>query len=172
MQDHANRLVGLDGLVVTEVQRTGEQLDLQVGLNARAASCTHCEGTELRVQERPLVRVLDLPNAGRLTRLAWRKRRYRCANCARTFTETHDQLPHPPARDDTLPRGWPSGSPTVPRTPRSHARSARAATRSRRRSPPYATATMELDSTRAAVAFPRNRQSPAGSSTGGPFLPR
>ena len=37
MQDHATRLVGLDGLVVTEVQRIGEQLDLQVELLARAA---------------------------------------------------------------------------------------------------------------------------------------
>jgi transposase len=93
MQDHATRLVGLDGLVVTEVQRTGEQLDLQVELLARAAGCPHCGGTELRVKERPLVRVRDLPIAGRLTRLVWRKRRYRCGDCARTFTETHQQLP-------------------------------------------------------------------------------
>jgi hypothetical protein len=25
--------------------------------------------------------------------LVWRKRRYRCSDCARTFTETHEQLP-------------------------------------------------------------------------------
>ncbi len=93
MQDHATRLVGLDGLVVTDVQRTGEQLDLQVELLARAAGCPHCGGTEVCVKERPLVRVRDLPIAGRLTRLVWRKRRYRCSDCARTFTETHEQLP-------------------------------------------------------------------------------
>jgi transposase len=93
MQDHATRLVGLDGLVVTGVQRVGEQLDLQVELLARAAGCPHCGGTELRVKDRPRVRVRDLPIAGRLTRLVWRKRRYRCADCARTFTETHEQLP-------------------------------------------------------------------------------
>ena len=93
MQDHATRLVGLDGLVVTEVQRTGERLDLQVESLARAADCPHCGGSELRVKERPRVRVRDLPIAGRLTRLVWRKRRYRCSDCARTFTETHEQLP-------------------------------------------------------------------------------
>jgi transposase len=93
MQDHATRLVGLDGLVVTEVQRTGEQLDLQVELLARAAGCPHCGGGEVRVKERPLVRVRDLPIAGQLTRLVWRKRRYRCSDCGRTFTETHEQLP-------------------------------------------------------------------------------
>src|SRR5688500_18394678 len=93
MQDHATRLVGLDGLVVTEVQRTGEQLDLQVELVAAAACCPYCGGSELCVKERPRVRVRDLPIAGRVTRLVWRKRRYRCAGRARTFTETHEQLP-------------------------------------------------------------------------------
>jgi transposase len=93
MQDHATRLVGLDGLVVTEVQRTGEQLDLQVELLARAACCPHCGGSEVRVKERPRVRVRDLPIAGQLTRLVWRKRRYRCSDCGRTFTETHELLP-------------------------------------------------------------------------------
>jgi transposase len=93
MKGHATRLVGLDGLVVTEVQRTGEQLDLQVELLARAAGCPHCGGAELRVKERPRVRVRDLPIAGRLTRLVWRKRRYRCGDCGRTFTESHEQLP-------------------------------------------------------------------------------
>jgi transposase len=93
MQDHAIRLVGLDGLVVSEVQGTGEQLDLQVELLARAGECPHCGGSELRVKERPRVRVRDLPMAGRVTSLVWRKRRYRCTDCARTFTETHDQLP-------------------------------------------------------------------------------
>src|SRR4051812_28310456 len=93
MQDHATRLVGLDGLVVTEVQRTGEQFDLQVELLARATGCPHCGGSEVRVKERPRVRVRDLPIAGRVTRLVWRKRRYRCEDCARTFTETHEQLP-------------------------------------------------------------------------------
>jgi transposase len=93
MQDHATRLVGLDGVVVTDVQRTGERLDLRVELLARAAVCRHCGGGELRVKERPRVPVRDLPIAGRLTRLVWRKRRYRCADCGRTFSETHEQLP-------------------------------------------------------------------------------
>jgi transposase len=93
MQDHATRLVGLDGLVVTDVQRTGERLDLRVEPLARAAGCPHCGGTEVRVKDRPRVRVRDLPIAGRVTRLVWRKRRYRCSDRARAFTETHEQLP-------------------------------------------------------------------------------
>jgi transposase len=37
--------------------------------------------------------VRDLPIGGRLTRLVWREQRYRCSECGRTFTETHEQLP-------------------------------------------------------------------------------
>jgi transposase len=39
------------------------------------------------------VRVRDLPLAGRVTHLVWRKRRYTCAACGRTFTESHPELP-------------------------------------------------------------------------------
>jgi DNA-directed RNA polymerase subunit RPC12/RpoP len=70
MQDDATRLVGLDGFVVTGVQRVGEQLDLQVELVARATGCPHCGG-DVRVKERPRA-VRDLPIVGRLTRLVWR----------------------------------------------------------------------------------------------------
>jgi hypothetical protein len=58
---------------VTEVRQTGEQLDLQVELLARATACASCGGSELRIKERPMVRVRDLPIAGRVTRLVWRK---------------------------------------------------------------------------------------------------
>jgi transposase len=37
--------------------------------------------------------VRDLPIAGRVTHLVWRKRRYRCRDCGRTFTESHPELP-------------------------------------------------------------------------------
>ena len=41
-----------------------------------------------------MVRVRDLPLAGRITYLRWRKRRFGCGGgCGRTFTETHPALP-------------------------------------------------------------------------------
>jgi len=51
-----------------------------------------------------VVRVRDLPLAGRAMVLRWRKRRYRCDACERTLTETHPQLPGPSARQRALPR--------------------------------------------------------------------
>ena len=46
----------------------------------------------LGVKERDVVRIRDC-RGGRMTYLLWRKRRYRCESCERTFTETHPQLP-------------------------------------------------------------------------------
>ena len=93
MQDHGSRLVGLDGVAVRSVCEVGDQLDLEVELVARASCCAGCGRASLTVKDRPVVRVRDLPLAGRPTYLLWRKRRYRCEACWRTFTETHPELP-------------------------------------------------------------------------------
>jgi transposase len=93
MQDDLTRLVGLEGFKVTRVVEVGGRLDLEVELAARAGCCPRCGRASLDVKERPRVRVRDLPIAGRVTYLVWRKRRYRCAACGRTFTESHPELP-------------------------------------------------------------------------------
>ena len=71
----------------------GDRLDLEVELVARAGCCPGCGRASVEVKERPRVRVRDLPIAGRVTHLVWRKRRYRCGGCGRTFTESHPELP-------------------------------------------------------------------------------
>jgi transposase len=91
MQDHVSRLVGLEGFKVKGVIEGGDQLDLEVELVARAKSCPHCSGEELEVHERPVVTLSDLPLCGRRATLRWRKRRYRCKACRRTYTESCEQ---------------------------------------------------------------------------------
>jgi transposase len=93
MQDHGSRLVGLDGMAVRGVDEVGDQLDLEVELVARAGCCPGCGRGSLTIKDRPVVRVRDLPVAGRPTYLVWRKRRFGCRACGRTFTETHPELP-------------------------------------------------------------------------------
>jgi transposase len=93
MQDDLTRLVGLEGFEVKRVVEVGGRLDLEVELAARAGCCPRCGHASLDVKDRPRVRVRDLPIAGRVTHLVWRKRRYRCAACGRTFTESHPELP-------------------------------------------------------------------------------
>lgn len=93
MRSDVSRLVGIDGLVVVGVLDHGWWVELEVELAARAGCCRWCGRGVLRVKDRDVVRVRDLPLAGRLTFLLWRKRRYWCEGCERTFTETHPALP-------------------------------------------------------------------------------
>jgi transposase len=93
MQNDLSRLVGLEGFEVKRVIERGDRLDLEVELGARAGCCPRCGRASVDVKERPVVRVRDLPIAGRVTHLVWRKRRYRCRGCGRTFTESHPELP-------------------------------------------------------------------------------
>jgi transposase len=93
MQDDVSRLVGIEGLAVIGVLEVGRRLELEVELVARAGCCRWCGRASLNVKDRPVVRVRDLPVAGRVTFLRWRKRRYRCEACQRTFSESHPQLP-------------------------------------------------------------------------------
>lgn len=81
MQDHVSRLLGLDGVVVTEIDEAREQLDLQVELVAGAVACPHCDEVEVEIKERSRVRVRDLSLAGRVTYLVWRKRGHCCEEC-------------------------------------------------------------------------------------------
>jgi transposase len=94
MQDEASRLLGLTGLRVTRVVVSGsDALDLEVESIERRGDCPHCGCTELVIKERPVVGVRDLPMAGRVARLLWRKRRFGCRSCGRSHTERHPALP-------------------------------------------------------------------------------
>jgi transposase len=93
MLEELSRLIGLDGFVVKAVRERGDELDLEVELVAAGGCCPGCGRGSCEVKERPLVRVRDLPIAGRRTFLVWRKRRFRCRVCGCTFTERHEELP-------------------------------------------------------------------------------
>jgi transposase len=93
MRDEVNRLLGLEGFVVRAVGEQGGVLEIEVELALAAAVCPHCGRGSIEVKERPLVLVRDLPIAGRWVWLRWRKRRFACQACARTFTETHVGIP-------------------------------------------------------------------------------
>src|SRR6266511_3522320 len=94
MFEDLSRLLGLERLTVTAVVERGGELDLEVEFATPAGGCCpRCGRARCEVKERPLVRVRDLPIAGRRTFLVWRKRRFRCRACGCTFTERHEELP-------------------------------------------------------------------------------
>ena len=93
MRDEVNRLLGLEGFDVTAVEERGGVLEVVVELAVSAAVCPHCERGSIEVKERPVVWVRDLSVSGRWTWLRWRKRRFACQACRRTFTEAHPEVP-------------------------------------------------------------------------------
>jgi transposase len=93
MYEQLTQVLGLEGLAVTAVEERGDELELEVVLVARAGCCPTCARASCEVKERPVVRVRDLPIAGRRTFLRWRKRRFRCRACGRGFTDSHPELP-------------------------------------------------------------------------------
>jgi zinc-finger of transposase IS204/IS1001/IS1096/IS1165 len=121
--------------VVKRVVEVGDELDLEVELVARAGCCPGCGRASVDVKDRPPVRVRDLPLAGRVAHLVWRKRRYRCAGCGRTFTATHPELPARQRVTRRFRRRCSSWCVVAPPTPRWRATSGRAAIRSRAPSP-------------------------------------
>jgi transposase len=132
MQDHVSRLVGLQGIEVKALWEVDGQLDLEVELTARAGCCPRCGRGSLEVKERPRVRVRDLPIGGRRTELVWRKRRYRCRECGRTFSEAHPELPPRQRVTRRSARVCWTGRAGELRMPRSRARRTLRATRSPR----------------------------------------
>ena len=92
MFEQLSRVLGLEGIAVIDVRERAEELELECELVAIATSCRLCGG-RVEVKERPRVRVRDLPLAGRRVTLVWRKPRFRCCRCRRSFSETHAGLP-------------------------------------------------------------------------------
>ena len=93
MFEQLSRVLGLDGFTVTAVEERADELDVELELVAVATSCRLCGCDQVEVKERPRVRVRDLPMSGRRVRLIWRKRRFRCRVCRRSFSESHAGLP-------------------------------------------------------------------------------
>jgi transposase len=93
MSEQLTVLLGLPGIAVTWVKEEGDRLELGVELVAPVEICPHCGAGSVELKERPLVRVRDLAIAGRRATLCWRKRRFRCRSCGRSFSERHSELP-------------------------------------------------------------------------------
>jgi transposase len=97
MVNDTTRLLGLTGLAVVEVEEDehGPVVHLATA-DERARHCPGCGTPAVRVKQWTTTRPRDLPVAGRVARLRWRKRRWYCdlAACGRrTFTESVPQVP-------------------------------------------------------------------------------
>ncbi len=91
----AEKMLGLDGFKVLEVDETAAEVVITVETTVDVAGCATC-GTRAEPQDRKRTDIRDLPCFGRPARLVWIKRRWRCADpdCeSKTWTEESDCVP-------------------------------------------------------------------------------
>src|SRR5262249_33783909 len=96
MVNDTTRLLGLDGLAVVAVEDAIPGGPLVHLATAHERYCRGCWVRTVRMREWVTPRPRDLPVAGRVCQLRWRKRRWCCDEpaCARrTFTESVTQVP-------------------------------------------------------------------------------
>ena len=82
-------LVGLPDVTVVGVGEWPKWLRVEVATNLERPSC--CGRAAWRHGCREVV-LVDLPVFGRPVRLVWRKGRWRCPICRRSWTEQHPQI--------------------------------------------------------------------------------
>lgn len=94
MQEHCIPVpLGIAGFRVIDCVQGELGLEVDVETDAAGGLCPECGAAALVPKERPVVLVRDVPIRGLATWLRWRKRRYACPACARSFTETHAEVP-------------------------------------------------------------------------------
>ncbi len=88
-----NATLDLEGIVVLGASVGSEQIELVVESRHDAGCCPSCGRAAIEPKERPTTVIRDLAISGRPAVLVWRKRRWRCSSCQRSFTESHPQIP-------------------------------------------------------------------------------
>jgi transposase len=90
MQRVMTRLLNLPGVIVEDSQETADTLILSVRVNKKTAACPRCGQISHRLHQNKGHLVRDLPMGDREVILKVNRRRFKCENCQKPFSETLD----------------------------------------------------------------------------------
>jgi transposase len=93
MNDNISKLLGLEDVIVKNVEEINRELHISIELPRRLHGCPLCGTATDRVHDYRLQKVRDCSSFGKRVYLHLRKRRYVCPECGKRFYEKNSFLP-------------------------------------------------------------------------------
>ncbi len=86
-------LLDLKGVIVKKVRYKKNFVKIHIELPVREQTCPHCKAKTTKIKDYRTQIIKDIPIRFKTTLLSYRKRRYQCKECGKTFYEKADFLP-------------------------------------------------------------------------------
>lgn len=86
-------LLDLKGVIVKKVRYKKNFVKIHIELPVREQTCPHCKSKTTKIKDYRIQMIKDIPIRFKTTLLSYRKRRYQCKECGKTFYEKAHFLP-------------------------------------------------------------------------------
>lgn len=91
--DFIKNLLGLKGVIVKKVRYKKNFVKIHIELPVKEQTCPHCKAKTTKIKDYRTQIIKDVPMRFKTTLLSYRKRRYQCKQCGKTFYEKAYFLP-------------------------------------------------------------------------------
>lgn len=91
--DFIKNLLDLKGVIVKKVRYKKNFVKIHIELPVREQTCPHCKAKTTKIKDYRTQIIKDVPIRFKTTLLSYRKRRYQCKECGKTFYENAYFLP-------------------------------------------------------------------------------
>ena len=91
--DYTAKLLGLQGVIVTDVEESTENLTIYVAMERKPHNCPCCGTATRTIHDYRKQRIKDAPSRGKAVVILLRKRRYCCPHCGKKLYEQIPFLP-------------------------------------------------------------------------------
>ena len=91
--DFIRNLLDLKGVIVKKVRYKKNFVKVHIELPVREQTCPHCKAETTKIKDYRTQIIKDIPIRFKTTLLSYRKRRYQCKECGKTFYEKAYFLP-------------------------------------------------------------------------------
>ena len=91
--DYTAKLIDFQGIIVTNVEESTENLTINAEMRRKPHNCPCCGTATRTIHDYRKQRIKDAPSRGKTVVILLRKRRYRCPHCGKKF---YEEIPFPP----------------------------------------------------------------------------